>query len=92
MALSIPGGSGERAAVTLTRVAAPTGEYKTTPNYSLNHARSGSDNVTASTYPYKTAGTAKLSASHSGHRILWVEKKASLWLAPLGTPWTFRNP
>jgi hypothetical protein len=31
-------------------IAAPPGET-TTPNYSLNHARPGSDNLTASTYP-----------------------------------------
>src|SRR6516225_5241450 len=47
-------GSGERAAVTLTRVAgyrrSPRGKT-TTPNYSLKHARSGSDKETASTYP-----------------------------------------
>src|SRR2546430_4796664 len=47
-----PGGSGERAAVTLTRVAgyrrSPQGKT-TTPNYSLKHAHSGSDNLTAST-------------------------------------------
>src|SRR5215471_18341247 len=48
-------GSGERAAVTLTRVAgyrrSPQGKT-TTPNYSLKHARSGSDTSTASTYPF----------------------------------------
>src|SRR5438552_7281979 len=47
-------GSGERAALTLTRVTgyrrSPQGAT-TTPNYPLNHARSGSDNLTVSTSP-----------------------------------------
>src|SRR6266478_1942084 len=47
-------GSGEHAAVTLTRVTgyrrSPRGKT-TTPNYSLKHARSGSDMFTASTFP-----------------------------------------
>src|SRR5215469_6306030 len=47
-------GSGEHAAITLTRVAgyrrSPEGKT-TTPNYSLKHARSGSDRWTASNPP-----------------------------------------
>src|SRR5215472_6743449 len=51
-----PGGSGERAASSLTRVTGyrPTDSGDTTPTYSLNHARSGSDTRTASTPPLRT--------------------------------------
>src|SRR6266550_6702681 len=49
-------GSGERAALTLTRVTgyrrSPQGKT-TTPNYPLNHARSGSDNLAVSTSPVR---------------------------------------
>jgi hypothetical protein len=51
---SLLAGSGERAASTLTRVTgyrrSPPGKAMT-PNYSLNHARSGSDTYTVSTFP-----------------------------------------
>src|SRR5438093_7578881 len=52
-----PGGSGERAANSLTRVTGYRRSHRreeTTPNYSLNHARSGSDTWTASTFPLRT--------------------------------------
>src|SRR5215472_3818619 len=50
---SWPGASGERAALTLSRVAGYRRSRKgtTTPNYSLKHARSGPDSATASTSP-----------------------------------------
>ena len=50
-------GSGERAAVTLSRVAGYRRSLQgktTTPNYSLNHARSGSDRLTASNSPLRS--------------------------------------
>src|SRR6266446_3292971 len=49
-----PGGSGERAAITLTRVTGYRRSHRgetTTPNYSLKQARSGSDMLTVSTSP-----------------------------------------
>ena len=52
-----PGGSGERAANSLTRVTGYRRSHRreqTTPNYLLNHARSGSDTRTASTSPVRT--------------------------------------
>src|ERR1700751_5593523 len=51
------GGSGERAANSLTRVTGYRRSHRreqTTPNYLLNHARSGSDTRTASTAPVRT--------------------------------------
>src|SRR5271167_1069064 len=51
-----PGWSGERAASSLSRVTGYRRSHKrgeTTPNYSLNHARSGSDTRTASTAPLR---------------------------------------
>src|SRR5438105_13325462 len=51
-----PGGSGERAASSLRRVTGYRRSHRrgeTTPNYSLNHARSGSDTRTASTSPLR---------------------------------------
>src|SRR2546430_17562844 len=60
-----PGGSGERAASSLSRVTGYRCSHRvtgyrcshrrgeTTPNYSLNHARSGSDTRTASTSPLR---------------------------------------
>src|SRR5712664_790403 len=49
-----PGGSGKRAATFINQGRGlsplPQGE-ETMPNYSLNHARSGSDKPPASTYP-----------------------------------------
>src|ERR1700747_1099263 len=50
-------GSGERAANSLTRVTGYRRSHRgeqTTPNYLLNHARSGSDTRTASTSPVRT--------------------------------------
>src|SRR3974390_1101065 len=58
-------GSGERAAITLTRVAgyrAPQGKT-TTPNYSLKHARSGSDRWTVSNSPLINATSPLLTAT-----------------------------
>src|SRR5262249_49745820 len=52
-----PGGSGERAAKSLTRVTGYRRSHRrevTTPNYLLNHARSGSDTRTVSTSPVRT--------------------------------------
>ena len=52
-----PGGSGERAASSLTRVTGYRRSHRTqetTPTYSLNHARSGSDTRTASASPLRT--------------------------------------
>src|SRR5712691_3818216 len=49
-----PGGSEKRAATYINqgRVLSPLSpREETTPNYSLNHARSGSDKPSASTYP-----------------------------------------
>src|SRR5208283_924309 len=49
-----PGGSGERASTYINqgrRLSPLPPEGETTPNYSLNHARSGSDSGTASTCP-----------------------------------------
>lgn len=49
-----PGGSGERAASSLSRVTGYRRSHRrgeTMPNYLLNHARSGSDTRTASTSP-----------------------------------------
>src|ERR1035437_10301681 len=50
-----PDGSGERAASSLSRVTGYRRSHRgeTTPNYSLNHARSGSDTRTASTSPLR---------------------------------------
>src|SRR5438552_14362187 len=51
-----PGGSGERAASSLSRVTGYRRSHRrgeTTPNYSLNHARSGSDTRSASTSPLR---------------------------------------
>src|SRR6201982_2213783 len=51
-----PGGSGERAASSLSRVTGYRRSHsrgETTPNYSLNHARSGSDTQTALTSPLR---------------------------------------
>src|ERR1700691_353052 len=51
-----PGRSGERAASSLSRVTGYRRSHsrgETTPNYSLNHARSGSDTRTASTSPLR---------------------------------------
>src|SRR5260370_15146379 len=49
-----PGGSGKRASTSINQGRGlsplPQGE-ETMPNYSLNHARSGSDKPSASTYP-----------------------------------------
>ena len=52
-----PGGSGERATTSLTRVTGCRRSHRrgeTTPNYSLNHARSGSDTRTALNSPVRT--------------------------------------
>src|SRR5207302_10481678 len=51
-----PGGSGERAASSLSRVTGYRCSHRrgeTTPNYSLNYARSGSDTRTGSTSPLR---------------------------------------
>src|SRR2546426_7229532 len=51
-----PGGSGERAASSLSRVTGYRCSHRrgeTTPNYSLNYAGSGSDTRTASTSPLR---------------------------------------
>src|SRR4029077_4790057 len=57
---SPPGGSGEHATSSLSRVTGYRRSHKrgeTTPNYSLNHARSGSDTQTASTSPLRLQST-----------------------------------
>ena len=49
-----PGGRGERAPSSFNqgrRLSPLPSQGKTTPNYLLNHARSGSDSYTASTFP-----------------------------------------
>src|SRR3989442_5206985 len=51
-----PGGSGERAASSLSRVTGYRRSHRrgeTTPNYSLKHERSGSDTRKASTSPLR---------------------------------------
>src|ERR1700747_45752 len=63
-----PGGSGERAASSLSRVTGYRRSHRrgeTTPNYSLNNARSGSDTRTASNFSTAKSISPLRSLSHS---------------------------
>src|SRR5271156_6675942 len=80
--VSPPGGSGERAASSLSRVTGYRRSHRTRetmPNYSLNHARSGSDTRTASTSPLRNesrrskASPIMPSALSYFHELSWAE-------------------